>query len=393
MAEHLAGREAIIAANYITLVGHNRLRSHAGFSGSTPSPAQLENMRNTLAEAMEEGAFGLSTGLIYATGYNSSTEEIIALAEVVQGQGGVYASHIRGEGTTVLTAVAEAIEICRATGVPTQISHVKCAGPAVWNLSDEYLALVDAALTDGLPIMMDMYPYTASQTTISVLFPAWALNNWTDAVTNHRAELEEDTRSRIAGRGGADRVYFISGPFSGQWLSDAAANAGKDPEDLLIDDVGPGGAAAIYHQMLEEDVQHFMQHPLVMMGSDGPTGSHPRGQGTFARFWGHYGRELGLFGWQDLVMKTSTLPMRQFLLDRQRRGALRTGWFADIVVLDPNTIIDRATFDSPGTLPQGMSWTLVNGQIAARNGSTRVSDAGRVLWLQDSLIPSGQMFR
>lgn len=389
MAVHLAGLEGRIAANHVTLVGHNTLRSHAGLSGSTPTPTQMQIMCDTLAAAMEDGAFGLSTGLIYATGFNSSTEEIIELANVVARHGGIYASHIRGEGETVLSAVAEAIEICRASGAPTQISHVKCAGPAAWHLSDEYLGLVDAALAGGLPIMMDQYPYTASQAHIDVLFPSWALNDWSDAVTNHRPELEEDVRALIAGRGGADRIHMISGPFAGQWLDDAATARGKDPEDLLIDDIGPGGASAIYHTMLEEDVRVFMQHPRVMMGSDGPTGAHPRGQGTFARIWGHYGRELGLFDWQELVSKTSTLAARQFLLDRQRRGSLREGWYADLVVLNPATIIDRATFENPGTMPIGIDWVFVNGQLAAESGSARSTTAGRPLHLQDSSVPVG----
>ncbi|NUP89073.1 MAG: amidohydrolase family protein [Candidatus Sumerlaeia bacterium] len=383
-----------LGPNYMTLIGHNTLRSLAGLSGATPAPAQMQAMLTHLEQGMVSGAFGLSTGLIYATGFNSSTEEIIALASAVAPHGGIYASHIRGEGTGVLGAVAEAIEVARESGCWTQISHVKCAAPQVWNSAGDYLALVDAANAQGLHVWMDQYPYTASQTTVNVLFPQWAQSSWSDAVTNHREELEAETRELIANRGGADRVYFISGPFNRQYLSDVAAAAGKDPEDILIDDVGLGGASCVFHSMIEADVRTFMQHPLVMVGSDGPTSGHPRGSGTFPRFWGLYGRELGLFTVEEMVRKTSTLAATQFHLTEQRRGLLRTGFFADIAVVDPATVIDRATFDQPTLTPLGIPWVLVNGRAVVANGAVQSARPGRPLRLTDSFGDgSGVMLR
>lgn len=373
-----------LGANYVGLIGHNRLRAEVGFTGTTPTPTQMQNMKNRIATGMAAGAFGMSTGLIYYSGFNSETEEIIELATEVAAHGGLYATHMRSEGGAVLAAVEEAIRIGRESGCRVQISHAKCSGTAAWGLVDEYLALVDAAIADGLVVRLDQYPYPASQTTINVLFPQWAQNNWTDAVQNRREELEEDIRTGLAGRGGAGAVYMISGPFPRRFLDEVAQSLGKDPEDVLIDDIGLGGASAVYHTMREEDVQEFMVHEHVMVGSDGPTGGHPRGAGTYPRFWGHYGRELGMFDHKESVRKTSTMAAEQFRLLEQRRGRIAPGWFADVTVLNPDTVIDRATFESPTLTPLGIPYVIVNGQLAINNGSYTGVRAGRVLRLQDS---------
>jgi N-acyl-D-amino-acid deacylase len=380
--DSLAGN---LGPNYVGLIGHNRLRSNVGLSGPEPTPPQMNSMISLIDGAMEVGAFGMSTGLVYATGYNSSTEEIIELATAVVAHGGLYATHMRSESEDVLEAVAEAIRIGRESGCRVQISHAKVAGPAVWGQSDEYLALIDQANAEGVRVRFDQYPYTASQTTINVLIPDWAESSWSDAVANHREELEADIRDLIAGRGGADRVYFISGPFAWQWLSDVATNLAKDPEDVLIDDVGLGGASAVYHTMEESDVQTFMQSPWHMVSSDGPTGGHPRGSGTFPRFWGHYGRDLAMFTARELVRKTSTMAAEQFHLLEQERGALREGWFADIAVIDWDTIEGRATFEQPTLSPLGVEWVIVNGVIATEGDVIRSASNGRVLRLTDSI--------
>ncbi|MDK2970756.1 MAG: N-acyl-D-amino-acid deacylase [Candidatus Sumerlaeota bacterium] len=377
----LAGR---LGTNYIGLIGHNQLRANVGLSGTTPTPAQMQQMKANIATGMQAGAFGFSTGLIYYSGFNSTTEEVIELAAAAKEEGGLYATHMRSEGEDVLAAVEEALRIGRESGARVQISHAKCVGPAVWGFSDEFLALVDQAIADGVDVWLDQYPYTASQTTIDVLIPDWAESNWSDAVNNRREELEQGIRDLIAGRGGADRVYLISGSYARQYLSDVATSLGKDPEDVIIDNIGRSGASAIYHTMQEDDVRTFIVHPRVMMGSDGPTGSHPRGQGTFPRLWGTYGRELGFFDQQECIRKTSTLAARQFRLLEQARGRIETGFFADIVVLDPDEVIDRATFDSPSTTPLGIPFVLVNGEVAVSNGTYTGTLSGRVLRSYDS---------
>jgi len=370
-----------LGPNYIGLIGHNSLRGAVGLSGTTPTLSQMTNMKQYLHQGMKDGAFGLSTGLYYYSGFNSTTEEVIELAEIVSKNGGVYATHMRSEGAFVIDAVKEAIRIGHEADCRVQISHVKCSGPLAWNKSGEFLSLVDAANSTGDQIMMDQYPYTASQTTLNVLLPSWALNNWSDAVTNHRSELEQDVRDLIAERGGADRVYIISGTYSGQYLSDVAASLVKDPEDVVIDNIGPGGGNAIYFTMQESDVQIFMPHERLMVGSDGPTSSHPRGSGTFPRFWGHYARDLAMFTKQESVRKTSTLAAQQFRLLELKRGALYPGYFADITILDYDAIIDRATFDQPTLSPLGIQYVIVNGAVVINNGAYQGQYSGRVLRL------------
>ena len=378
--------EGELGPNYIGLVGHNNLRSAVGLSGSTPTPTQMTAMKNYLDQALRDGAFGLSTGLIYASGYNSTTEEIIELAGVVASHKGVYASHMRSEGEFLLEAVDEAIQIGHEGGCNVQISHIKCAGPFAWGEASQVLAKVDAANAVGDQVRMDQYPYTASQTTLDVLLPSWALDNWSDAVTNHRVELEEDVRELIYDRGGAENVYIISGTYNHQYLSEVATSLGKDPEDVMINNIGPGGGSAIYFQMQEDDVQTFMAHSQLMLGSDSPTSDHPRGSSTFPRFWGHYVRDLGIFSKIEGVRKTSTLAAQQFRLLEQKRGILQAGYYADITIFGYNSIIDRADYDNPTLSPLGIKYVIVNGGVVVNNGVYQPAYSGKVLRLSNQTL-------
>ena len=368
-----------LGPNYAGLAGHNSLRSAVGLGETTPTLTQMENMKYYLEKAMKDGAFGLSTGLIYYPGFNAATEEIIELAEIVSKHKGVYASHIRSECKFLIEAVQEAIRIGHEADCRVQISHVKCMGPLAWDKAGEILSLVDAANSSGDDISMDQYPYIASQTSLSVLFPDWALNDWSDALSNHRAELEEDVRALIAERGGSDKVYIISGSYQNQYLDDVAASLLKDPEDVLIDDIGPNGGSANFFSMQEEDVRALMPHPRLMVGSDGPTSSHPRGAGTFPRFWGCYARDLAMFSKREGVLKTSTLAAQQFRLLNLGRGALYPGYFADITIFNYDTIIDQATFEAPSLSPLGIRYVIVNGKIVINDGSYQAQYSGRVL--------------
>ncbi|MFC1611897.1 amidohydrolase family protein, partial [Myxococcota bacterium] len=338
------------------------------------------------------GAFGISTGLVYATGYNSTTPELVELASKMAEHGGVYASHIRKESwntSEILTAVDEAIHIGRQASCPVQISHVKCIYPSAWGCAGQYAERVQQANEEGLQVRMDQYPYTAfASRSVNGLFPSWAVSSaaaWQDAVNNQRARLEEETRNRLDNIfGGADMIVFSSGAYAGWRLGDLATSLGKSPEDVLIDDVGRnGGGVFKVGAMSEDDVRTFMASPHTMVGTDGP-GSHPRRSGTFPRIWGRYVRELGVIDKHQAVLKTSTMAARQFRLIEQNRGALRPGFFADLVIFDEDTIIDRATYEEPTLQPDGIEYVIVNGQVAMHNGQYSGALSGRVLNLTDS---------
>jgi N-acyl-D-amino-acid deacylase len=383
-ADFYAGLDGNLDTNYIGLIGHNSLRAAVDLVEAEYTDDQMERMKLLVADGMEAGAFGLSTGLIYFSGYNSTTEEIIELAKVAAQHGGIYASHMRSENARVMDAVDEALRIGRESGARVQISHAKCAGPVVWGMTADYTGRVEAAVGEGMEVWMDQYPYTASQTSINAVIPGWALNDWEDAVANRRVELVAGIDQLIAGRGGAERIYMTRGPFANEYLSEAAARLGKTPTDTIIDEIGRGGASAVYHMMLEEDVRAIMVHPRVMVGTDGPSQTHPRGQGTFPRVWGVYGRELGLLDHQDCVRKTSTLAARQLRLFEQRRGRIDTGYFADIAIIDPAEVIDSATFEDPTGEPAGIPHVIVNGTLVVHDGVVTGALPGRFLRRQDS---------
>lgn len=376
--------EGKMGPNYIGLIGHNSLRRAVDLEEAEPSAEQLQKMQSYIRNGMKAGAFGMSTGLIYNPGFNSKTEELIELTKIVSEYDGLYATHMRNEGPEVLESVIEAIMVGEKSNTRVQISHAKCAGPEAWGLSDDFLTLVDDANALGTEVWVDQYPYSASQTTINAVIPDWAENDWENSVANKREELEEGIRNLIAGRGGAERIYMVRGPFAKQTLGEVVEELKEAPEKIIIDRIGLGGASAIYHMMLEEDVQTFMTHPRVMVGSDGPSSTHPRGHGSFPRVWGHYGRELGLLSHQDCVRKTSTVPAIQFRLLDQERGKIEEGFFADIAVLDPEVIIDHATFDDPTAYPVGVTDVVVNGSIAISDGEYTNTLSGKVLRYQDS---------
>lgn len=373
-----------LGPNLVGLIGHNSLRASVELTGKEPTAEQLAAMQQRAEAAMRAGAFGMSTGLTYYSGYNSATEEIIAIAKAIAKHGGVYASHMRAENAGVLDAVDEAIRIGRESGCTVQISHAKVAGPASWGLVGEYLRRVDEANAAGMTVRLDLYPYTASQTGINALFPKWALDTWDEALANERERVEKEIEELLTNRGGPKAVFMVSGPFRFQYLSDVVESLGKSPVDVLINDIGPGNASAVYHMMREEDVREFLQHPELMIGSDGPSRTHPRGHGTYPRFWARYARDLGMFGVREGVMKTSTLAARQFGLLEQQRGAIREGFHADIVVFDFDRIVDGATFQEPTLPPRGVQHVLVNGVPAIDGGEYNGATAGRVLRFTDS---------
>jgi N-acyl-D-amino-acid deacylase len=394
------------ALNVIQLVGHGTLRVAAmGFARRPPDQGELATMQRLLGQAIEDGAWGLSTGLIYAPGSYATTEEIIAVAGGARRRG-FYASHIRGEGATLLTAVEEAIRIGTEADLPVQVSHIKAAGRPNWGKVGEALARLDAAAAGGLDVAADCYPYTASSTTLRTLLPDWILDGGVETMLTRlrdpdtRQRLRRDVEAPGSGQSLLDRIGWENimvascvrrKDAEGKRVSELATARGMDPFDaaleLIVDEGGKG--YMILFQLDERDVRQALQHPRVMIGSDGsalapngPLGEgkpHPRSYGTFPRVLGEYTREQRVLSLAQAVHKMTGLPARR--LGLKDRGIIRVGARADLVVFDPKAIADRATYDDPHRYPAGIEHVLVNGRFVVREGEHTGSLPGRLLRL------------
>lgn len=384
------------------LAGHNTIRVRVvGMEDRAPSLDEMGRMKAMVAQAMDEGAFGMSTGLRYLPGAFATTNEIVELARVVAEKGGIYTSHLRDEGLELIEGVAEAIEIGRRAGVPVVLTHHKVIGRPMWGSSERTLAMIDSARATGIDVMADQYPYTASYTGIQVLVPQWALAGG-DSVFLERVDDPALHDSIVEGiiwniendRGGGDisRVQIAEASWDttleGGTLADWAVREGmpvtpRTGADLVIEAMRQGGAAGIYHVMDESDVERIMRYPHTAIASDGrlvrPGAGHPhpRWYGTFPRVLGHYVRERGVLTLEDAVRKMTSLPADRIGLPG--RGRIVEGAFADVVVFDPATIIDRATFEEPHQYPDGIAYVIVNGEVVVDAGDFTDARPGRVL--------------
>ena len=391
-----------VGLNVGYLVGHNTVREEVmGLEDRAPTAAELRRMEEMVATAMDEGAWGISTGLKYLPGAFSELDELVVLSRAAGERGGFYTSHLREEGLELLGSVAEALEIGRRADIPVVLTHHKVVGQPMWGASARTLAMVDSARAAGTDAMIDQYPYTASHSGITILIPAWAMEGGTDELLR-RMEDPALADSILAGiefnlvndRGGNDlrRVQFSRVSFDasleGQTLHDFAVKEGLEPTiangaRLVIEAVRRGGANGIYHAMSEDDVQAIMRHPFTMIASDGRLvrpgegHPHPRWYGTFPRVLGRYRRELGVLTLEQAVRKMTSLPAARMGL--RGRGQVREGWYADLVVFDPETVADRATFEEPHQYPVGIRWVLVNGEVAVDGEAFRDVRSGRVL--------------
>lgn len=402
LAPYLSEREhQTIGINVAYLAGHNTIR-HAvmGDANRAPSAEELARMRAMVAQAMGEGAFGMSTGLKYIPGAYSTVDEVVALAQAASDSGGIYTSHLREEGLGLLDGVAEAIEIGRRAHIPVVLTHHKAVGRQMWGRSVVTLRMLDSARRAGVDVMADVYPYTATHTSISILIPGWALADGDTAFARRVADpVTKDSITRgivfniLNDRGGGDlrRVQFArvtwDTTLEGRTLADWAArrHLAPTPENgaaLVIEAQRRGGANAIYHVLNEGDVRRIMRHPQVMIASDGRLSApgdgqpHPRSYGTFPRAVGPYVRS-GVLSLELAVHKMTGMPATR--LGLADRGVLRAGAAADLVVFDPRTIADRATFASPHQYAAGIDYVLVNGVPAVERGTFTDSRAGRVL--------------
>jgi N-acyl-D-amino-acid deacylase len=352
------------SVNVGALVGHGTLRLAAmGNARRAPGAAEAAQMRAALREGIDAGCLGLSTGLIYDPGRFATTDEIVELARELRGTGGLYATHVRDEGTGLLDSVREAIEIGEAAGIPVQISHHKASGRAAWGLVRESLGLIESARARGVDVHADQYPYTAGSTVLAAV-----------ARENGLGRLEAEAIVVAAAAGHPE--------WEGRRLSDLAREFGlpaREAAGRVL--AAQPGTTVVLHSMDEEDVRTVMRHPTTMIGSDGiPTlegKPHPRLYGTFARVLGRYARELGLFPLEEAVHRMTGLPARKFGL--AGRGVVRAGAFADLVLFDAARILDAGTYEDPHRPPQGVAHVFVNGEQVVREGAHTGARPGRAL--------------
>ncbi len=398
-----------ISPNVASFVGATTIRiNHIGFDDRPPTAQELERMRADVALAMEEGAMGLGSSLIYAPAFYADTAELLALSEIVGRYGGVYTSHMRSEGARLLEGVDELIQIARETGVGGNIYHLKAAGSANWDKMEQVFAKVEAARAEGLQITADMYPYIAGATELASALPPWVHEGGRDALMARIKDFE--TRSRIIsemktptdeweqlliGAGGGEGVLILGlyseklKPLVGKSLSEVAAARGTGVEetilDLIIEDQSGGMAA--YFMMSEDNLRKQLQQPWVSIDSDmeasAPEGiflersTHPRAYGTFARVLAKYVREAGVLTLEEAIRRMTSLPMDN--LHIADRGRLREGAYADIVVFDPAAIQDHATFDEPYQFSTGVDHVFINGVHILKGGEHTGATAGQVV--------------
>ena len=391
-----------VAPNFATFVGHGSVRTKVmGSVDRAATPAELEQMRALVREAMQDGAFGLSTGLFYVPGNFAATEEVVALAKVAGELGGHHTSHMRDEAAKVTDSVRETIRIGEEGGLPTHVTHHKVAGVRNWGRSVDTLKLLDEARARGVDITSDQYPYTASKTGLNALFPRWSLEGGRKTMLERLNDPATRTRIREAvienikyDRGGGDpkNVQIANAShdasLAGKTLADILRARGIAPTvesgaDLAMELVEKSDVGAIFHTMNEEDVVRILRHPATMIASDGEVvifgkdAPHPRSYGTFARVLGRYVREQKALSLEDAVRKMSSFPAaRAGLTDR---GLLRPGMKADVVLFDANRIADKATFTQPHAYAVGVSHVLVNGVLVVDGGKVTKATPGKVL--------------
>jgi len=394
-------REAGAAINWATLVGHNTVRRAVmGSANRAPTAEELAKMKELVARAMAEGAVGFSTGLQYVPGVYADAQEIVELAKVAAAAGGVYASHMRNEGTEIQKTIAETIAVGEQARCRVQISHIKIDSPKNWNESVQVLALIDAARRRGVQVEADQYAYEAGSSGLSIRFPAWALEGGREQI---RKRLDDPaTWAKIKEE--MIQLYEERGFHDLSWGVVSSYNADKSLEGLSMKEValklkGDGSADAqlevaremmlrgapgmVYHFMSEDDIASFMRHPRVAVASDsslvtpGDGVPHPRSYGNNARVLGHYVRDLKVISLEEAVRKMTSLPAEQFRFDR--RGRIAKGFAADVVIFDRNTVADRATYAQPHQYPAGIPHVVVNGAVVLRNGTHTGAKPGQIL--------------
>jgi len=390
------------AVNFGSFVGQGSIRQQVlGLENRKATPEEIGKMKEIARQAMLDGAMGLSSGLFYVPGNFTPTEEVVEIAKVVASFGGMYISHMRDEAAGVLDSVRETIGIGEEGGLPTQITHHKIIGAANWGKSVETLKLVEEARARGVDVTIDQYPYTASSTGTAALFPQWSQAGGQKALLERLAAPDE--RSRIKAeiiqrikvdRGGGDPKNIVMANCSfdpalaGKNLADITAARGRpvtfeNAAETAIEIQQKGGCQAIYHAISEEDIERILRSPYTMIGSDGEIpefghgAPHPRSYGTFSRVLARYVRERKVLTLEEAVHKMSGYTSERLrLFDR---GLLRPGMKADIVILDPAKVQDKADYANPHQYAEGVRDLIINGQVVISNGQLTSARPGRIL--------------
>ena len=393
--------DAHASVNFATLIGHNTVRRAVmGTENRDPSITELAKMKALVWKGIVDGAVGFSTGLQYVPGTYSKTAEIIDLARVAANAGGLYASHMRNEGTQLEASITEAVRIGDASGARVQISHLKVDSPSRWGVSEKALEMIDAARKRGLQIEADQYAYTAASSSLGIRFPSWVLEGGQQKVRERLedpamwAKIKEELRGLLAERGLKDlsfaRIasYRANPELNGLSILQAAERIKGSPApdtqfELAREMMLAGGASMVYHFMSDGDVERIMKHPYVGFASDsgvlspGAGVPHPRGYGNNARVLGEYVRARKVIKLEEAVRKMTSLPAQHFHFTD--RGLVKQGYAADLVLFDPATVQDAATFEQPHAYARGVPHVLVNGVLVVKDGVHTGAKPGVVL--------------
>ena len=392
-----------LAANFGSFVGQGSIRQQVtGLENRKATPEEIGRMKELARQAMREGAFGLSSGLFYVPGNFTPTEEVIEIAKVVGGMGGMYISHMRDEAAGVTDSVRETIRIGEEGGLPTQVTHHKIIGKTNWGKSVDTLRLIEEARARGVDATIDQYPYTASSTGTAALFPQWSQAGGQKALIERLAAPEQRTRIKaviidriLTDRGGGDPKNVVMAgcafdpTLAGKSLAQITADRGRpvtveNAAETAIEIQQKGGCAAVYHAIDEADVVRILKSPYTMIGSDGEVpeygkgAPHPRSYGTFARVLARYVREQKALTLEDAVHKMSGYTAQRLKL--YDRGLLRPGMKADVVIFDPAKVVDKADFPNPHQYAEGFSYVIVNGKPVIAGGKLTSERPGRVLY-------------
>ena len=391
-----------ISMNFALLAGHNTIRASVmGRENREPTADELNEMCKAVEDGMKEGAFGLSTGLIYPPACFSKIEEMVALNNVVRRYGGVFTTHIRNEDDLVLEAINEVVDVAKEARVPLQISHLKTSRERNWNKLNEIFEIIERARQEGTDVTCDRYPYIASNTGLQAILPNWASEGNRETRIGRlkdralREKIRHDILEKHPEQGYWDTIVISTltseknRSYEGTSITEAADMTGKAPFDFAMDILieEETNVSAIYFTMSEDNLMDIYGKPYTMIGSDAACRAdygqlaegkpHPRAFGTFPRVLGKYARDQGGMNLPTAVKKMTSDPCRKMGISK--RGELRVGFYADLVVFDPDTIMDKATFSEPVQYPEGIEYVLVNGNITVEKGNHTGCRGGRVL--------------